>query len=370
MTGADGRSDDAVEERPDGLLDAVPLWTGALASVAVFLFAVQLLGAATEGAAPLLERVLGRTVVDGSSALGLSWLATYGLTNGSVVAALGLSLLDAELLSPPETFLVIAGSRLGGAAIVLVVGVLDYLQRRDARTLREGTSLGTLTFLVTFTVYVPVTVLGVAALSAFQSDLLAATTGLRGLGQSPSYLDPVMATITRTLGPGPSFGLALAVLFGSLWLFDEVLEHVRTETVRTHLFRHVRRKWTAFAVGLLLTGVTTSVAFSLGVIVPLYNREFVRREEVVPYVLGANVGTLLDTLVVAFVLDSTVGVALVSLVMGLATLVTLVALAAYAPYTALVDAGQDRLLDDRRYLVAFGVLLVAVPLALLVLPHR
>ncbi|MFW5905367.1 MAG: sodium:phosphate symporter, partial [archaeon] len=93
-------------------------------------------------------------------------------------------------------------------------------------------------------------------------------------------------------------------------------------------------------------------------------------EEIVPYILGANIGTLLDTLVVAFVLDTTVGVAIVLLVMGLATLVTLAFLLGYTTYSAVIDAGQDRLLEDRRFFVAFGVLLIVTPFVLLVLPHR
>jgi len=88
----------------------------------VFLFAVQLLGAATEAAEPLIARTLRRIVVDDGSAIGLSWLTTYGLTNGSVVAALALSLLRSGIVSVIEAFLMIAGSRLGGAAIVVLIG--------------------------------------------------------------------------------------------------------------------------------------------------------------------------------------------------------------------------------------------------------
>lgn len=285
------------------------------------------------------------------------------------MAALSLSLLRSGIVTVPEAFLLIAGSRLGGAAIVVLVGALDYLQRRDGRTLSEGTSLGLLTFLVTFTIYVPATVLGFAVLLAFRAELLAATDGLDLTVRSLEYLEPVTDAVTRTLGPGPALVVALGLLFGSLWLFDRVLARVETETVRTYVFQHFGRRWMAFGVGLLITGVTTSVAFSLGVVVPLYNREFVRRREIVPYILGANVGTLFDTLVAAFVLETTPGVAVVLLVMGLATLFTIAALVTYELYAAFVDAAQDRLLEDRRFFVGFVVLLVAVPAALLLVPH-
>jgi len=277
----------------------------------VFLFAVQLLGAATEAAEPLIARTLRRIVVDDGSAIGLSWLTTYGLTNGSVVAALALSLLRSGIVSVIEAFLMIAGSRLGGAAIVVLIGALDYLHKRHGRTLSEGISLGLLTFLITFTIYVPVTVLGLVALTAFQPKLLAVTRGLDLPIRSLQYFDPLTDAVTRALEPANALILALALLLGSLLLFDQVLERVETDTVRTYVFQHFKQRWIAFAIGLLITGVTTSVAFSLGVVVPLYNRQFVRRKEITPYILGANIGTLFDTLVVAFVLETTAGVAIV-----------------------------------------------------------
>jgi len=44
------------------------------------------------------------------------------------------------------------------------------------------------------------------------------------------------------------------------------------------------------------------------VIVPLYNRGHIKRNEIMPFVLGANIGTLFDTLIVAIALNTAVGV--------------------------------------------------------------
>jgi len=123
------------------------------------------------------------------------------------------------------------------------------------------------------------------------------TRGLDLPIRSLQYFDPLTDAVTRALEPANALILALALLLGSLLLFDQVLERVETDTVRTYVFQHFKQRWIAFAIGLLITGVTTSVAFSLGVVVPLYNRQFVRRKEITPYILGANIGTLFDTLV-------------------------------------------------------------------------
>ncbi len=81
-----------------------------------------------------------------------------------------------------------------------------------------------------------------------------------------------------------------------------------------------------------MTGLNTSVAFWLGVIVPLYNRDYVTRREIIPYTLGGNGGTLSDTFVVAMVLGTEAGIAVITTLAVIGLAVTLVALAGYGPY--------------------------------------
>ncbi|MFC7044535.1 sodium:phosphate symporter [Halobacteriaceae archaeon GCM10025711] len=339
----------------------------AFVTVVLFLLAVQLLGTATDAAAPVLERVLYRVVVGDASALGLSWLAAYVLTNGSVVAALALSLFNTGLLGASELFLMVAGSRLGAAAIVVFIGALDWVQK-ERYSLQKGVSMGLLAFLLTHSIYVPVTVVGYLALPHLQGALGVADRGLT-VGVRPlAFFEPVTDAITALIGPAPSFLLAVGVLFGSLKLFDRVLSTVDTATIQRRVFSHFKRTWLSFAIGLLVTGVTTSIAFSLGVIVPLYNRGYVEREELIPYVLGANLGTLFDTLVVAVVLESAVGVAVVLELLAAGVAVTLAALVAHDAYSRAIAAVHDRLLEDRRAFLAFVLSLLFVPLALVALP--
>ncbi|AZH24811.1 sodium:phosphate symporter [Haloplanus aerogenes] len=339
----------------------------ALGGIVLFLFAVRLLGTATDAAAPLIERVFVRIVVGDAAALGLGWLGAYVLANGSVIAAVAVSLFTADIVSPPQLFLLVAGSRLGAAAIVVFVGTLDYVQKAEY-SLRKSVSMGLLTFLLTLSIYLPVTVIGYLALPSLQGPFRAVS---RGWSIDPTPLavfDPLTVAITTRIGPLLSVLLAVAVLFGSLNLFDRLLGTVDTTTLRQHVFSHFQRTSVSFVLGLVVTGVTTSVAFSLGVIVPLYNRGYVERDELIPYVLGANLGTLLDTLLVAVVLDSAIGVAVVLELLVIATVVTLGALAVRGPYSRFVVAVDERLLTDRSAFLAFVALLVLAPLALLLVP--
>lgn len=357
----------ALHRVSERIRESGPLWVGGIVSLTLFLFGIRLLGTATETVAVPLERLFATYVAGDARALGLSWLATYALANGSVVAALSVSLFQSGVVSASQLFLMVAGSRLGAAAIVVVIGALDYLQKRRY-SMGEAISLGLLTFLLTYSVYLPATLLGYPLLSRLRPLLGFVGERVAVSFQPLSVLDPATTGAVDAVGAAPGFVLAVVALVVSLQLFDRVLKRVDTAWLRDRFFRRFENRWVAFALGILVTGVTTSVAFSLGVVVPLYNRGYVERREVVPYVLGANVGTLFDTVVVAVLLESAGGVTVVVTLLAAGTLVTLGVLLAFPTYFEAVDAAQTRLVEDRRLRRAFLASLVIAPVVLTVLP--
>ncbi|MBX0297329.1 sodium:phosphate symporter [Haloarcula nitratireducens] len=344
-----------------------PLILGAFVSLFLFLFAVQLLGASTAAAATPLEQFFRRYVAGSGQALGASWLATYVLTNGSVIAALSVSLFKTEILTTSQLFLMLAGSRLGGAAIVLLIGTLDYFQKRRY-SFSESTRLGILTFLLSHSIYLPATLLGYLLLPRLQTGFGGVSNRIELSFHPLAAFDPATGAVVDTVGVGLALVVAVLVLFGSLTLFDRVLKRINTEWLRKRFFRRFQHKWTSFGLGVLITGVTTSVAFSLGVVVPLYNRNYIKRQEIVPYVLGANIGTFFDTIVIAVLLESPQGVAIVLSLVAVGTIITVGTLVRFSTYFQAVETIQTRLVTNRRYLAGFLISLVVLPILLVLLP--
>jgi sodium-dependent phosphate cotransporter len=340
---------------------------GVIASLLLFLFAVQLLGASTAAAAPLLEWFFRQFVAGSRQALGASWLATYVITNGSVVAALSVSLFETGLLTASQLFLMLAGSRLGGAAIVLLIGMLEYLQKRHY-SFSEATRLGILTFLVSHSVYIPATIIGFLILPLLQRGFGDVSTRIELSVDPLAAFIPATGAIVDTTGAGVALLVAILALFVSLTLFDRVLKRIDTSWLRERFFRRFQHKWTSFGLGIVITGVTTSVAFSLGIVVPLYNRDYIERQEIVPYVLGANVGTFLDTIVIAVLLESSQGLAIVLSLVVVGTFITTGTVVLFSTYYRGIEGVQTRLISDRRYVAGFFAMLIIIPVLLLVLP--
>ena len=86
-----------------------------------------------------------------------------------------------------------------------------------------------------------------------------------------------------------------------------------------------------FALGAGVTLATLSVAVSLTLLVPMALRGTIRRDAIVPYVLGANITTFVDTLFAAAALERGGAAVIVVTTMIFATLVALFVLAVRLP---------------------------------------
>lgn len=342
---------------------AVPTWLLALVAILGFLVAVQALGAATESMAPALGPILRRSLDPDASALGAGWLAASALLNGSVVAAVAISLFGAGVVTARELFLLVVGSRLGAAAVVVLVGALDHVQRRGD-SLPASVGLGLLTFLVTHAIYLPVAVLGYLSLPWVRATVEVPGALLAGTARPLATLGEPVAGLLSLLGGPVTLVVAMVLFLASLRAIDRLFARIEIEDLETRYLTVLERPWRSFGVGLLATALTTSVAISVGIAVPLYNRGYLDRTQMVPYVLGASLGTLTDSLLVALVVGDPVGMLVLVHVLAVGTGLTLVAMVGMAHFGTAVGALHDHVLADWRWLAAFAVGVVGVPVAL------
>src|SRR5690606_128583 len=109
----------------------------------------------------------------------------------------------------------------------------------------------------------------------------------------------------------------------------------------------VYRPLVMFGVGALFTSITLSVSVSLTLLVPLTSRGFVRRENIVPYIMGANITTFIDTLVASLLLNSPRAFTIVFVEVASVTLFSLLILATnYTLYQRTMNRMLQWILKD------------------------
>lgn len=355
----------AQEYRRVDWLDVAKKVLFALLGIFAFVLGIQLMKASAVGLAPVLAPLFGTLFVSAPSALGFGWIVTYLVLSGSPVAAVALGFLDAAILDVATAYLMIMGSRLGASFIVIVIGMVA-IARGGGR--EESLSMGVLSFLVTYSVYIPALFLG--------RYLLAAGTLARlTLATPPSLLDVVDLVFGPILNPtvaffplGLVFVFAFLSLYGGFSLFDRAFHRREVEEVEVSaIHRLLEIPAFSFILGAGITLLSTSVSLSLGMLVPLYLKGYLRRRDVVPYIMGANITTFVDTLLVAFLLANAAAINLVLVAMASVGAVSLLVLLLYRWYSRGLLWLFHWTFHSRRALLGFVVVMVAAPLVLLVM---
>ena len=334
--------------------------------VGIGLFVVAL-GLMKKGAAELIPALEGSIFTDNAwSTLGLGWIGACIVLSGSPVAASALTLLDGGAIDRTQAFTMLTGSRLGAAFVVLVVGAIYALRNNGTTGRRAPISIGVLSLLMTMITYVPGAIIGYLLLTRGSLDGM-------DIGTSPR-----LTSLTDTLFGWPVdlavdhlpgwmlFPLGLGTLLVGFWLFDKVLPSVGGEELEHRPEQWYERKWPMFLLGCGVCMLTLSVSVALTVLVPLVAKGQIRRANTLPYIAGANITTLADTLVAAILLGNQDAVRVVVAVTVAVTVWTLFLLTFCYPAVRRFCLGvARRALESPARLVGFVGLLFLVPMILI-----
>jgi solute carrier family 34 (sodium-dependent phosphate cotransporter) len=331
--------------------------------VALFLFvlAIQLM---KKGAGAIGPRLAASGVFDNAiQTLGLGWIGAYLVLSGSPIAATALAFHSQGAITELQTFTMLSGSRLGASFIVLLVGFI-YAVRSSNR--RESLGMGVLALSMTAVVYVPGMLLGYGILKSGLIDGVQWTASSEVQGAIDVGWGWLVDFISGALPLPLLFPAGLGVLLVSFKLLDRVLPSLDGERHAGSRTAWLVKPWPMFFLGCLAALITLSVSVALTVLVPLASKGLIKRGEAIPYIAGANITTLADTLVAAMLLRTPSGVQVVLAEAIAVALITIVILAfLYRPLQRGVLALDDWVVGSSVRLWLFVGVLFLVPVGLL-----
>ncbi len=332
--------------------------------VALFLFvlAIQMMKVGAKAIAPALRD--SPLFSNAFSTLGAGWLGAYVVLSGSPVAAVALAFFDGRVTTELQTFTMLSGSRLGASFVVLLVGFL-YALRNRGRNRSESIGMGVLALSLTAIVYLPGMLIGYGILKSGILDRVR----WQASSEVQSIVDIVWGPALDLAGRLPgwtSLPVGLGIVLLSFRLLDRVLPELDGERHSAERAEWFKRPWPMFLLGCLVATVTLSVSVALTLLVPLASRGYIKRREAIPYIMGANITTLADTLVAAMVLVNAVAVQIVLAQAIAVAAVSLILLALF--YGRLVDGVMrldEWLVTSGRRLWLFVTILFVLPAVLL-----
>jgi Na+/phosphate symporter len=334
-----------------------------VAALAIFIFALQSLRAGAGGLKPVLEQF---SLNGTPNIVGFGWLGSYAVLSGSPVAAIALSLFSEGVISDTETFAMINGSRMGASFIVLFVGFLYWVRGKRNP---DGLYIGVVALLTAFTLWGPVIPLGQVILSEGWFD--GVRFGSPGAITSivSTIYDPMITRMTDHVPRLGMFAIGIGVLLFSFSVFDRALPNLDQPGPRFERASEIlHQRYLMFLFGLIVTGMTLSVSLSLTILVPLTLKGYVKRDSIIPYVMGANIATWIDTLFAALLLDTPRAFTIVFVEMITGASVSLfVLIFAYGPYQrAILHVARLATRDRRGFGVFLGAVLIVPALLLAV----
>jgi sodium-dependent phosphate cotransporter len=333
--------------------------------ISLFLF-IQAIALMKEGArtlAPLLRDGFAGT--DLFNCLGFGWLSAYVIMSGSPVAATALTFFDAGVIDELGAFAAIAGSRLGASFVVLFIGFIYVLRGRNRAT---NLSIGLLSLTVTGTTYLAGFIIGIGLLETGVLDRVRFRPGISIYPVIDLIFSPLTDTLARFAPGWALFPIGLGIIVASFSLFDRCLPQMALkESQMGRMSRLVYRPWVMFLLGGAITLISMSVSVSLGILVPLGNRGFVRRENVIPYIMGANITTFVDTLMVAVLLNNPPAFTIVlAEIISIALVSVVVLITFYRRYQRVALAFVSWVTATNRNLALFMLTIFVAPILLMV----
>jgi Na+/phosphate symporter len=335
-----------------------------LLSLFLFILAIQLLKSGAKALVPFIRE--GLSITRWWNALGFGWLFAYGVLSGSPVAATALTFLEAGALDRLGAFGMIAGSRLGASFIVLALGFVYTLRGHDPK---RSLAMGLLSLLVTFTVCVPAVGVGYGLLQSRLFDGLRPAVVSEAVSVLDVVFNPIVDLAQTHVPRWAIFGLGFGVLWYSLNLIDHALPNLHLkDSAFGGMARLLYRPLVTFLLGAGITSLTMSVSVSLSLLVPLSARGYIRRENVIPYIMGANITTFVDTLIAGLLVATPEAFSVVAVLMLSVALVSLTILMfAYRPYEQWVLRLTEWAGQSHRHLALFLLVVVGVPIALMLI---
>ena len=334
------------------------------ASLFLFILAITLMKEGARSIAPLVRDSF--SVNNAANSLGFGWLFAYVIMSGSPVAAAALTFFDAGAIDKLGAFAMITGSRLGASFIVLFIGFIYVLRGRDRAA---SLGMGLLSLTVTGGTYSAGLVLGTAILQTGVLDSVQLHPGWLLTSVTDSVFDPVAGYLLLYLPRWALFLVGLGIIMASFNLFDRCVPQMSIrESQVGHVSRLVYRPWVMFILGGAVTLISMSVSLSLSILVPLSNRGFVRRENVIPYIMGANITTFVDTLLAAVLLGNPAAFTIVFVEMISIAVVSIVILSTiYHRYERAVLDFVAWVTARNRNLALFMATIFVVPIILMLL---
>lgn len=250
--------------------------------------------------------IIKRTLRDISeiNAFGIGWLLTLIMQSSGAATSALAALNYAGVIGPVILIFMVLGTRIGTTITSLFVALLISAKRRD---FRHGFEIG----LANLVYAIPIAIF-MFFLEYFFSFFSSAGNYFIDLGLPfrLGFIDNITLPLIRLIDfIMPKY---LLVLFGVLLLIfslkkmpDFMLCLWGENYLRKKINKHMGKKYFSFLTGFFIALILTSTSITITLLIPLIVARLVNLRKVIPYIIGTNLGGVIDAIIGGLIIGKT-----------------------------------------------------------------
>ena len=234
------------------------------------------------------------------NAFGIGWLITLILQSSGAATSFLMALNSAGLFESSLFIYMILGTRIGTSITLMIAAFIIFARKR--RDFRHGFEIALANLIYAF----PITVL--MFLLEYNFSLFSKLGEYFTLipYERFSVVDFITSPVLNLFSIFPKFVILIMgflLLFVSLTTLPKILISLwDKKTIKKKLNKYMGKKYSAFLIGFGLTACLLSTTITLTLLVPLIILRLTNLKKVIPYIIGANLGGVIDVIIGSIVI--------------------------------------------------------------------
>lgn len=237
------------------------------------------------------------------NAFGFGWLLTLIMqSSGAAISAL-MALNFAGIIGPVVLIYMVLGTKIGTTITALLVALLVFAKRRD---FRHGFEIGLANLVYAF----PIAIF-MFFLEYFFSFFSKVGNYLM-VYEVPfkiNFIDKITLPLINLIKFIPEYFLALLGIFLLIFSLKKMsvfmLRLWGEDYLRKKINKYFKKKYLSFLIGFLIALFLTSTSITITLLVPLIVSRIINLKKVIPYIIGTNLGGVIDTVIGGLVIGRT-----------------------------------------------------------------
>jgi len=275
---------------------------GFLLSLYFFLFSLVLIKYSFSEIGNYILKITGSNISE-INAFGFGWLlALIVQSSGAATSAL-VALNYAGIVGPGVLIYMVLGTRIGTTITALFVALLVSAKRRD---FRHGFEVGLANLVYAFPIAIFMFFLEYffSFFSKIGNSLVVSELSFK-----ITFIDKITMPLINLIKFIPEYFLAFLGIFLLIFSLRKIpvfmLRLWGEDYIRKKIHTCFKKKYLSFFIGFLIALFLTSTSITITLLVPLIVSRLINLKKVIPYIIGTNLGGVVDAIIGGLIIGET-----------------------------------------------------------------